>query len=239
MPLPRTSRMAPVLGCAVLLHCADASAELPVREVAYAKAKQEAKALRHRLHGQWQAKTSVQEKERFLDTVSAALARTLLERIVPPWYGTPWSFEGHSETPGSGSVACGYFVSTSLRDVGFRVDRFRLAQGSPVSEARSIAIDEAEVRLYRDSSHAGLAQVAARLPDGAYFVGLSNHVGFLRKDGRTIRFVHSDYVGRVVADQSVEDAVAFSGESLWVADLSGNRALARSWLEGRRLEVRP
>ena len=39
------------------------------------------------------------------------------------WYFTPWTFNGYSETPKEGSIACGYFVTTTLSDMRFKVPR--------------------------------------------------------------------------------------------------------------------
>lgn len=203
----------------------------------YSQAKQDARLLRETLHRRWRELPTVQQREVFLDTVADRLSEHLLGRIIPPWMGTRWAFEGYSETPGRGTVACGYFVSTTLRDAGVRVDRFRLAQASPEGEARSIGIDGKHVRLFRDSLQKGLPEVASRLADGLHFVGLFNHVGYLQKSGASIRFLHSDYVGGSVADQSVRRAPAFAGDILWVAEITGNRDLARAWLEGKRLRI--
>ena len=62
-----------------------------------------------------------------------AQARTIVtasifKEIFPSWYGTPWDFYGTTQAPQQGKIACGYFVSTVLRDAGWRVQRVRLAQ---------------------------------------------------------------------------------------------------------------
>ena len=54
------------------------------------------------------------------------LINTLTKKVFPYWYGTPWSFNGHTEQPKNGSIACGFFVGTILRDIGFNIDRIRL-----------------------------------------------------------------------------------------------------------------
>ena len=59
-------------------------------------------------------------------------ARLILELMMPEmmrcWLGTPYDFNGTAEKPGDGKIACGYFVSTVIRDTGFRVNRFKFAQ---------------------------------------------------------------------------------------------------------------
>jgi hypothetical protein len=44
-----------------------------------------------------------------------------------------------SETPGRGEIACGYFVSTVLRDAGFGVERVRLAQQASERIVRTLS----------------------------------------------------------------------------------------------------
>src|SRR6187200_2544039 len=50
------------------------------------------------------------------------------ETIIPGWIGTAWNFNGTSEKPQQGSIACGYFVTTILRDAGLSLARIKLAQ---------------------------------------------------------------------------------------------------------------
>jgi len=50
------------------------------------------------------------------------------ETIAPAWFGTAWNFNGTSETPQQGCIACGYFVTTVLRDAGLPIARVKLAQ---------------------------------------------------------------------------------------------------------------
>ena len=57
---------------------------------------------------------------------------SVLEQALPAmmrcWLGTPWDFNGTAKGPGAGKIACGYFVATVLKDAGFQVDRYQLAQ---------------------------------------------------------------------------------------------------------------
>ena len=79
----------------------------------------------------------------FLESVqsspkTAAALFTYIDHDLPSyWSGTGWDYNGVSRTPGQGSIACGYFVTTLLQDLGFSVERVRLAQA-----ASSIMIGE-------------------------------------------------------------------------------------------------
>jgi hypothetical protein len=76
-----------------------------------------------------------------MDSVSKVFQESLLNRIIPQWAGTTWSFEGHTSVPQQGEIACGYFVSTTLRDVGINLNRYTLAQQLPINEAKSLKIN--------------------------------------------------------------------------------------------------
>lgn len=56
------------------------------------------------------------------------ISRIITDSLMPCWYGTPWDFNGCTADPGKGSIACGYFVTTVLRDAGLQLNRIRLAQ---------------------------------------------------------------------------------------------------------------
>src|SRR5678815_2190781 len=40
------------------------------------------------------------------------VTRTIYSEIFSSWYGTAWDFNGTTEVPQQGKIACGYFVST-------------------------------------------------------------------------------------------------------------------------------
>ena len=45
---------------------------------------------------------------------SQLLFSNLADSVFPAWYGTKWDFNGHTNVPKEGLIACGYFVSTTL-----------------------------------------------------------------------------------------------------------------------------
>ena len=44
------------------------------------------------------------------------------------WVETKWDFNGVSRVSRQGSIACGYFVTTVLEDIGFKLNRIKLSQ---------------------------------------------------------------------------------------------------------------
>jgi hypothetical protein len=45
-----------------------------------------------------------------------ALEQQIIGDILPAWVGTPWSYSGTAETPGSDPIACGHFVARVLEE---------------------------------------------------------------------------------------------------------------------------
>ena len=56
------------------------------------------------------------------------LFKLIDEDIYNYWAGTPWDFYGTTQQPKTGSIACGYFVTNTLTDLGFKIDRVGLAE---------------------------------------------------------------------------------------------------------------
>ena len=81
-------------------------------------------------------------KDSILQEAKKYFFRTLTDSIFHYWYETPWDFNGHTQEPKNGQIACGYFITTSVQDMGFRLQRIRLAQ-QPASEIIKALCDPA------------------------------------------------------------------------------------------------
>lgn len=129
------------------------------------------------------------------DSVAKAYTEMLLNRIIPYWYGTAWDFNGYTSKPGEGTVACGYFVSTTLQHSGMNLNRYRMAQKSAMDGALMIEPKDS-LEIDHSSRDAFIADFKRKAEDGLYMVGLSFHVGYLYKSGGMVRFIHSSYLAR-------------------------------------------
>ena len=110
-------------------------------------------------------------------------ARTLFvsaieQQINPFWYGTDWDFYGTTQVPKEGKIACGYFVTTVLRDVGLRVNRVSLAQQASENIIKSLVIAP-NIKRFRNVTIEKFVADVKTFGAGLYVVGLDNHVGFL------------------------------------------------------------
>ncbi|MBD2766933.1 hypothetical protein IC235_03385 [Hymenobacter sp. BT664] len=154
--------------------------------------------------------------------------------IWPTWYGTPWAFYGTTQTPQRGSIACGYFVTTTLRDAGIRLERVALAKTTSESLVKNLT-DEAHIHRYSLVPQRSFVQQVQQLGDGLYVVGLDFHVGFLLVDKGEVRFIHSTYLGEsTVVDEEAATAPALRSNYRVVGCLSADPHFIESWLKQKQ-----
>ena len=167
-------------------------------------------------------------------------ARQTLEETLPQlmrcWLGTPWDFSGTAQTPGSGKIACGYYVSTVMRDAGFKVERIPLAQ-QPSQNIIETFIPRPQMHVRAGMNYEKfLSEVASRGP-GVRIVGLDKHVAFLviTVEG-DIRFIHSSGgAARSVVDQSREEATTLQKSRYRVTgNITGSDEVIHEWLMGSK-----
>lgn len=157
--------------------------------------------------------------------------------IFKAWYGTRWNFHGTTETPRKGTIACGYFVSTTLRDAGFRLPRIKMAQ-----QAASVIIHSLcrrnSIKTYNNMK--ALNQYLSEKPEGLFILGLDKHVGFVLKEGDDSYFIHSSYRNgkKVLREKLNESASVKKSNIKMIGDLTGNKDLFKKWLKGERISVR-
>ena len=170
-------------------------------------------------------------------------ARKFLEAALPEmmrcWLGTRWDFNGTAEGPGEGKIACGYFVATVLKDAGFRVNRYKLAQQPSQNILRTFLPRKSlniKVGVPYDRYS---AQVASAEP-GIRIIGLDSHVAFLvtRPDG--FRFIHSSGSDPwCVVDEDSGGADVLRRSNYRVDGLlTADKTVLRRWLAGHKFQVK-
>ncbi len=174
-----------------------------------------------------------------IDSVSTLFEKLLLNELIPYWYGTPWTFSGHTDHPDSSSIACGYFVTTTLKHVGIQVNRYLLAQQSALNIIKSTTLGTVKTSFFPRSDDLEKT-LHKELNNGIYLVGLDYHVGFLFKNDTTIYFIHSTYLyPTMVIIEEIEQSEAFLySNEYFVAPLSRNKAFIRKWISGERFHVK-
>ncbi len=150
------------------------------------------------------------------------------ETIIPSWIGTAWNFNGTSENPQQGSIACGYFVTTILRDAGLKLARVKLAQCAS-EEMITTLIQPRYIHRFSNVMIENFIQSIQQQGYGLYIVGLDNHTGFIYNDGKEIYFIHSTFVGT----RNVQKEKAASS---WVLQRSKYKVLGKISTDEKVLE---
>jgi hypothetical protein len=199
--------------------------------VKYAQLKKELAEKRTELSRQYRNALTAAEKNAILERASSVLESHLL-KMTHCWRGTPWDFNGTCKTPGSGKIACGYFVSTVLQDAGVKCERIRLAQ-QPSQRIIATFLKRSDMRINAGVTYDNFLEQEIAQGSGWRIVGLDRHVGFLviEEDGRT-RFIHSN-PGRpqVVLDEPREKSAYLRNSNYRVTgNITANKPFLEGWL---------
>lgn len=152
------------------------------------------------------------EKSKIIEEVKTYLTKAISKDIFPQWYGTKWDFNGTTRTPKKGEIACGYFVTTVLMDVGFKIPRVKWAQSASEVFIQKLAPEN--LKRFTDKPLSEVKKYLLNEGNGLYLVGLDTHVGFVLVEGKTVSFIHSNYyypqVGVMKEDISTKNPLSDS-----------------------------
>ncbi len=204
------------------------SSDLDSIAASYVNAKEDADQLRLRL------KENLRLGTISFDTIRTAFANQLIDKIIPHWYGTPWSFGGHTAVPNQGKIACGYFISTTLRDMGININRYKLAQKSPLDEAKMISCGSVIDMINQDTPEKAFLEIDNLTKEGLYFIGFDEgHVGYLLKREGELFLIHSNYLSPVsVCMETLKESRVFKRFTKFhLVSISHNDKLLQRWLD--------
>lgn len=164
-----------------------------------------------------------------LKTAEKLLLNSLTKDIFPYWYGTKWDFNGITKTPGKGEIACGYFVSTTLKQIGFNLNRYRIAQKAASEVINTFCLDSL---IFKTTELDHLLAQVKEGKDGVYILGLSYHVGFIHKERDHIYFIHSNFSmpSMVIREHATKSAALHTSDVFVLGKLSENENLLSNWL---------
>ncbi|RYY42748.1 MAG: hypothetical protein EOO06_20720 [Chitinophagaceae bacterium] len=153
--------------------------------------------------------------------------------LYQQWHQTPWDFNGTTEKPRDGAIACGYFVTTVLRDMGVKINRSKLAICPSLTMMKTLVPGQKVSNLSYLSFDA-FNQTIQQAGKGVYIIGLDFHTGFIINDGRENWFLHSNYIKRqgVVKEVLLSSSALKSSKTRWVVSLTKDRDFLRGWLKG-------
>ena len=166
-----------------------------------------------------------------LSVAKAILFKALDEDIPQYWQGTPWDFNGTTRIPRTGNIACGYFVTNVLDDLGFHLDRTKLAQ-----QVSSVMIHKLCVNIHSFSTVPALQSfILQQQEQDVFIIGLDFHTGFIIKNGDRIYFLHSNYIQKqsVTKELYTSSAALNASHSFLIGSISANDRLMREWLRAQ------
>lgn len=168
------------------------------------------------------------------DSIRKYLLHRLEKDVFPAWYGTDWDFNGTTELPGEGSIACGYLVSTILKQIGFNLNRYKLARQTASNIIKSTC-DKSSVQYYKSigSIHSDL-----KSKPGLYIIGLDYHVGFIISSQNKVWFFHSDYFSdKVIKEEILSSTNLKSSHTYLIGNLLSNDTLLDKWIHYKSIKI--
>lgn len=150
--------------------------------------------------------------------------------LMPFWYGTRYSFYGQTQTPGEGKIACGYFVTTVLEDIGLEIERNKLAQ-LPSEEMIKTLVEKKSIRRFSQYNITDFLEGVRENGTGLYVVGLDTHTGFLLYQNNEMRFIHASgrFPFAVVNERAKESIILGKSNYRIIGKLSDDEKVLQNW----------
>lgn len=187
-----------------------------------------------------QLNDSSSNREEIITEASSFLENALVNQVIPHWYNTPWDFNGYTNKPNDGVVACGYFVSTTLKHMGFKLNRYRFAQqyGKISGESLQKPMTIIPCNDEDDFLKLGTTIKNALKHEGLYFVGLDCHVGYILYRKEKLFFLHSSYTEpfKVVIEDALQSD-AFISSAFYFSAITSNKELIAKWIKGDKIII--
>ena len=131
-------------------------------------------------------------------------------------------------------------MSTTLLDVGLNLNRYKLAQQSPINEAKSLAVNSTVKVFSEESVSANIAAINLYLKEGIHFIGFDeSHVGYILKEKNQLYLIHSNYIDAIgVTIEPIENSGVFASYNrFYIAELSTNNSLLNYWTNNTLIEI--
>lgn len=160
--------------------------------------------------------------------VSEYFFKLVNDNIYAYWQGTPWEFYGMTRTPQKGTIACGYFVTNTLADLGLKIERIKLAQCASGEMIKILCTD-----IHTFSQFKKLQSFLDTQPvNSVFIIGLDYHTGYVVKDTTGSYFLHSNYINNQgVMKEKIETSRALVNNKIFmIGSLTGNRKLLEKWV---------
>ena len=166
-----------------------------------------------------------------LKKVKRLFIKNITEKIFPYWYGTPWDFNGTTELPQEGNIACGYFVTTTLQHMGVKINRVKMAQCASEEMIRSLT-SRKNIYHLPGISLAAFEKKLEHIGAGLYIIGLDNHTGYVLISENGNFFIHASgwFPFKVVKTPLSEADVIDRSKYRVLGKISDDEAFLAKWI---------
>jgi hypothetical protein len=180
----------------------------------------------------WQSQLKAGENESHLLRQSAeSFTNLIYQTYFQIWDGTPWAFYGTTRVPQKGSIACGYFVTTVLADMGVPIQRIEMAKTYSEKMIRTLVQTE-NIKKFTPFILKKFVEELKRKNNGVYLVGLDNHTGFIVVKNHEVYFIHSSviYPGCVVREKALESVALQINSYTVLGCLTEDKVFMKKWI---------
>lgn len=147
------------------------------------------------------------------------------------WKGTPWDFNGTTTEPRKGYIACGYFVTFILTDMGVQLNRLKLSTCASSEMMRKLVPGCPLINLSRLQFNVFCDSIR-KFDVGVFIIGLDYHTGIIVVDTTAAWFIHSYYAGNIgVIKEVIELSPSLmSSKTKWLVPLTADNGFIRRWM---------
>ena len=179
-----------------------------------------------------QSYSSATDREELWNQLKDYWVHTLGNDLYQQWNGTPWDFNGTTRVPQEGAIACGYFVTGLLLDMGYRLDRVKLSTCASLTMMKALTPGQRVL----NASYLSYSDFCMKIRNGGkgiFIVGLDYHTGFLVNDGTDTWFLHSNYINRqgVIKEKMAASAALQASRTRFVVSLTNDTAFLLRWMK--------
>jgi hypothetical protein len=166
------------------------------------------------------------------EEIGNAFTKLITTKVFPYWYGTKWGFYGTTEKPNEGEIACGYFVTTTLRDMGVSIKRIKLAQCASEEMIKSL-VSSSNIQRFSNVDINAFEAKLKTTGNGIFVVGLDNHTGFLLLSDEGNYFIHSSgsFPYKVEKDILSKSPILIKSKYKVVGKLSADKQFLNNWVK--------
>jgi hypothetical protein len=213
------------------------SNSIPI-SIEYAALKEDINQRQKQFQTQHQMAVTDNEKNKVLTSAREYILDIMVKDLFPAWYGTRWTYNGHTRIPGQDSIACGTFVIYTLQDVGFEVPS-KMARQPSENIIKNIAGPSVIKRFWNGATMERIVKWIKEEGEGIYIVGLDIHVGFVIYLNGEITFCHSSYYDSLlqVVNQDILEKSPLTDSQYRVFGKLFNPEMMIKWIKSEQFAI--